>query len=192
MPRLFARRKLTGEKMLELEERIREENLSRYKNYEIKDLLAEAENLGLKVIVGDETLDGIRGELTEPPDDDSHKGILRLCANPNKFDILHELMHYLINVGVGNTVDRAYPEDYSSHRESEDANEREINYLSAAILMPLDEMKKRIREYDSKHLHLNLRDFIMAMQDDYGVTTDCVLMRIQEVRKQMMMEERGA
>lgn len=159
-------------------------------NKSLDELKALAREYKLKIVSSDKRRTRI-ALLPPGEEDDTYNGIIQLRWPQSRFDLMHELLHYIIDVGVGKKVIETCYEDYSPHKESQDPHEREINYMAAALLMPFNEMEKAICDFDKKGSSAYTQEFISDLEDRYEVNSYCVISRIQEVRKLMQMAKRG-
>ena len=185
------KRLLTGFEMHEMEREVcTNPDLYNLRGKSLNELKALALEYKLEIITSDKR--GTRIALLPPQNiSDDYNGRIQLRWPPSRFDIMHELLHYILDVGIGNVVTDACYEDYSPHRESSDPNERKINYMAAALLMPFDEMEIAIQAFDEKQSSAFTQQFISDLEDQYDVNGNCVVTRIQEVRKQMHMRKQG-
>lgn len=188
MPLLFVKRKLTADQMIEYERTIKEDRLQQLRDKTASQLIDLAENTyNLEV---DEDADVNRGALCPPKEASGRNGVIKLRKHASRFDVLHEILHYTEDVSVGEIVSTPFYEDYSPHTEPKDPNERKINYMAAAILMPLEEMTELIQKYDKAKPKPSILQFEYSLQEKYEVSRACVISRIQEVRKLMTMQDR--
>lgn len=138
-----------------------------------------AERLDLIVQYFDELPEDVEAELC-PPDDDSHVGIIKIlktCAN--KFSYMHEIMHYFRDVGPGNKVECVYSRKRKGKTES--TEEQEINYLTAAAVMPIDKIIVDLKEYENISLEEE-PNFLASMAEKYSQDVNAISRRFIEAR----------
>lgn len=138
-----------------------------------------AERLKLNVQYFDELSEDVEAELS-PPNDDSHVGIIKIlktCAN--KFSYMHEIMHYFRDVGIGNKVECVYARKRKGKTDS--VEEQEINYLTAAAVMPIDKIIVDLKEYENISFEEE-PNFLASMAEKYSQDVNAVSRRFIEAR----------
>ncbi len=177
---------LSVKQMNRMEQRVKKECND---NYSVgAGLTAEelSKKLGLLVEYGiDGFADGLVAELIPPrQDDNSCKGIIRInkkYSSDASFSYMHEIMHYILDVGVGNKVSRQYTRMETG--KTENFHEQEINYAIVAYLMPLDEILEALNEFDSTEGKRDYKGLIESLCVKYGQNDTTVLRRLHEARK---------
>ena len=116
-------------------------------------------------------------------DDPDYLGLIRVNENyrNSAFSYLHEIMHYIWDVGVGQKVETVFSRKVKGHTDSE--HEQEINYATASYLIPYTAIEKKINEYDSTRPRMDELEFVDDISRRYGQPRDAVIRRIQEVRR---------
>lgn len=124
----------------------------------------------------------VEAEL-RPIDDDSYNGLIRVNASciGKSFAYLHEIMHYIYDVGIGKKVDRVFTRMARGHTEG--AHEQKINYMTAAFTMRYDKIEPRIRAYDESRPRLDAVKFVDDLSNEYKQPRSVVVRRIQEIRR---------
>ena len=134
----FLRLFLFEQKMIEMEEELKSSVLHIMGlNADDKELFKK---LQLKVEYVDDMNNDNEAELL-PTDDGIHLGIIRLRKELKKykFAYIHEIIHYIFDIGYGNKVTKAYARKRQGKTDSYD--EQRINYKTAVV--------RRIREVRS-------------------------------------------
>lgn len=134
----FLRLFLFEQKMIEMEEELKSSVLHIMGlNADDKELFKK---LQLKVEYVDDMNNDNKAELL-PADDGIHLGIIRLRKELKKykFAYIHEIIHYIFDIGYGNKVTKAYARKRQGKTDSYD--EQRINYKTAVV--------RRIREVRS-------------------------------------------
>lgn len=168
-------------KMKNLENELTELGIKKYcsENIPNEDL---ARKLGLEVIYcePDELPTDVEATLS-PPKDKEHLGTIRVLENTNvtKFSYIHEIIHYLKDVGEGNVVSKTFTRKKRGQTDS--IGEQDINYLTAATIMPFERVSRILSNYE-KLSHDEEKELITHMAQEYGQTEDAVSRRIIEVR----------
>lgn len=124
----------------------------------------------------------VEAEL-RPIDDNKYNGLIRVSAAclGKSFAYLHEIMHYIYDVGIGRKVDCVFTRMERGHTEG--AHEQEINYMTAAFTMRYDKIEPRIRIYDESNPKMDAVKFIDELCKEYGQPRSVVVRRIQEIRR---------
>lgn len=162
-----------------------EEALKTSKLYSLK-LSADNSNLsdelGLKVEYVTNMSDDNEAELL-PINDDNYYGLIRLRKELKKykFAYIHEIIHYTFDVGYGNKVTECF-----SRKRKGKTNSREeqiTNYMTAAYIMPFEQIVKELNKYDHSSPKMDELVFIRSLQKRYEQSETAVIRRIREVRK---------
>lgn len=127
--------------------------------------------------------------ILAPIDDDNFFGVIRVCdENSHKsFSYMHEIMHYLYDVGRGQRVTRVF--ERQKKKKVNDDHEQDIDYLAASSIMKYREIKKHIRDYDSSSPKMDELAFIEGLCAKFNQERIAVIRRIREVRKVMQVRD---
>lgn len=112
--------------------------------------------------------------------DPAFVGVIKILKNvkKTKFPYMHEIIHYFRDVGVGNKVDCEYTRKIKGKTETEE--EQDINYLTAAAVMPADAIAEDLNEFE--RMGSDQEDtFLCRMVEKYGQDKSAVLRRFSEV-----------
>lgn len=147
---------------------------------------ALAEALKLKIIEDGNISEKNRGQLDEP-DELEYNGTIKYRKDKDKidkyavnFDIIHEIMHYILDVGKGNKVAQSFPRFHHGYQRGH--REQIIDYYAAAVAIPKDDLIALLRDkeislcddiYDNR--------VISELMDIYKQPRDTVIRRIKEV-----------
>lgn len=118
-------------------------------------------------------------------DDVAYNGLIRINKKYNKgrFACIHEIIHYLQDVGIGNKVVKTYARKTKGN--TTDQHEQEINYTAAAAILKYDMMKSRIYKYDTTRPKMDELKFVNDICVEYNQNRTTVIRRIREVRALM-------
>lgn len=169
------------EKRIELENKIK--NFKNSPNIDVSDDMKMAESLKLKVEycnLGPKT----EAELCPPTLNDC-LGIVRVDERykGTRFALTHEIIHYIIDVGIGNKVEEVYTRNTKGNTKNE--HEQEINYATAAFILDYNEIKDIIIKYDTTKPKMDELRLVHDLCEKYSQTRTTVIRRIQEVRALM-------
>ena len=174
------------EKMLEIEEWI--DNISIIIDESIfnEDLLKKL-NLKLEYVNQNNFAPHTEAELCSC-DDGKHFGLIRINKKyiNTRFAYMHEVIHYLMDVGIGNKVINVFSR--KTKGKTIDEHEQEINYATAAVILKYKDMKKYILEYDDSKPKMDELKFVNNICKKYEQEPTTVILRIKEVR--MLMQKR--
>lgn len=147
-----------------------------------------SEKLRLKVEYVTDMTDDNEAELL-PIDDDNYYGLIRLSKEleEEKFAYIHEIIHYIFDVGYEKKVTKSFARKRKGKTNSPD--EQRTNYMTAAFIMPYDQIKKSLEDYDGSHPKLDELVFVRNLQERYVPDRVAVIRRIAEVRKMMNSEK---
>lgn len=178
---LFRRssRDLPVEKTLILEKALLESELSKI-GYMCTDTHL-ASQFGLNIIVDDELPKDIEAVLDKPTEE-TYNGTIRVKSQyrDNKFSCIHEIVHYIFDVGIGNTVTKRFARNVTG--KTKDPREQEINYLTAAYQLPYDKIYKELKEFNKSYPKDELK-FIYGLCETYNQPQAAVLRRVREVKR---------
>lgn len=144
----------------------------------IKEL---AEQLNLKMEPESELSENVRAFLDVAPQDSGYNGIIRYTCNGDKdydanFDIVHEIMHYLNDVGAEKKVTKSFTR--MNHGKRRGYHEQMIDYYTAVATIPKENLQERILKkggspYDDW--------FVEELTDIYKQPKKMIIRRIGEV-----------
>lgn len=138
-----------------------------------------ASKLGLNISYYNSLPVDVEAELL-PPNDDKYFGTIKISKNcPNKFSYMHEIIHYLKDVGVGHRVEHSFARKKRGKTDS--LEEQEVNYLTAAAVMPIAKILVDLKEYESINSDEE-NNFLSSMAEKYGQDINAVSRRFAEVR----------
>ena len=153
---------------------------------------ALSKELGLKVeYVPDCDLPNDTEAELRPIDDERFFGLIRISNKyqGTVFSYMHEIMHYLKDVGIGNRVTTVFTRKIKGKTDSE--HEQHINYATAAAIMPYQEIKDALKKYDVSRPRMDELKFIADLCAKYRQDRTAVIRRIQEVRRLYAYRTRG-
>ena len=138
--------------------------------------------LGLKVEYITDMADDNEAELL-PIGDDNYYGLIRLRKELKKykFAYIHEIIHYIFDVGYGNKVTECFSRKKKGKTNSYE--EQRTNYITAAYIMPFEQIMKELHHYDDSTPKMDEIEFIRTLQTRYEQSETAVIRRIREVRK---------
>jgi len=168
--------------MCQLEDWLATSELSRFHNHCSDEELSNI--FQLKVEYADEReLPANTEAILMPYDGQDYVGLIKLQEKlrTTRFAYIHEIVHYLMDVGAGNRVTTTFARKTTGKTEND--HEQDINYITAAYIMPLQEIQKSLQKYDESIPKLDELMFIQELQEKYGQDRKGVIRRIQEVRK---------
>ena len=173
-------KRFTVEEMLEMENALKNSVLYSLKLRADDDRLSD--KLGLKVEYVTDMEDDNEAELL-PDADDKYYGIIRLRKKLEKykFAYIHEIIHYIFDVGYGNKVTECFSRRKKGRTDSRE--EQRINYMTAAYIMPSEQILKALYKYDHNLPKMDEIMFVRTLQKRYGQSETAVIRRIREVRR---------
>ncbi len=129
--------------------------------------------------------------VLEPTKENGFNGVIRIrqSKEENKFACLHEIMHYVFDVGCGNLVTNTYSRKTKGN--TPDKHEQKINYLAAAHAMPMGKFSEKIKEYDKSSPKMDEIKFVDDLSKTFQQPHNVVIRRIQEVRSLEDMQLRA-
>ena len=177
---LFKRNRFTVDEMIEMENELKNSELFS-KNLKANDE-SLADKLRLKVEYVTDMDEDNEAELL-PIDDDNYNGLIRVHKDleKSKFAYIHEIIHYIFDVGFGKKVAKNFTRKRKGKTDSN--NEQKINYKAAAYIMPCNEILKYLQDYDNSVPKKDELNFVRKLQEIYGQSKVTVIRRIHEVRK---------
>lgn len=155
-----------------------------YRNQENTSDKALADALKLVVkYCGEEELPQDTEAMLCPVEEGPYLGLIKIqkdCA-ATKFSFRHELIHYFRDVKVGNRVTAEFTRKVKGKTPSEE--EQEINYLTAASIMPIKEISAKLEEFENIAAYDEEKAFLSVLAEEYEQREDVVLRRLIEVRR---------
>lgn len=141
-----------------------------------------SEKLRLKVEYVTDMADDNEAELL-PIADNNYYGLIRLRKELKKykFAYIHEIIHYIFDVGYGNRVTKCYARKKKG--KTKDREEQKTNYMTAAYIMPAEEIEKELEQYDHTIPKMDELAFISGLKTRYEQNETAVIRRIREVRR---------
>lgn len=123
----------------------------------------------------------VRAHLDIAPHGSNYNGVVSYVSNGNNdyqtnFDIIHEIMHYLNDVGYGKKVTTSFAR--KNHGDRRGYHEQMIDYYAAAIAIPKDNLQRRIMLYGGNPYN---DDFLNELVEVYNQPKETVKRRISEV-----------
>lgn len=151
-------------------------------NCKSEEEMAERLHLKVEFVPPNRLSPHVEAELS-PIEDPNFQGVIRINSEyqNNAFSYLHEIMHYLIDVGAGNQVQQTYTRKSTGCVDSD--HDQEINYAMASFMMPYAEMLKAIENYDKNKFRMNEIKFVSDLARKYRQSDRAIIHRIQEVRR---------
>lgn len=174
------KKRFTVEEMIEMEKELKDSELySLGLNADDKDL---SEKLKLKVEYVTDMEEDNEAELV-PIEDDRYFGLIRVRKELEKykFAYIHEIIHYIFDVGYGKKVTKCFTRKKKGKTDSPE--EQQTNYKAAAYIMSWDKMTKELYAYDNQKPKMDELKFLRNMQEKYEQSEEMVIRRIREVRR---------
>lgn len=175
---------LQVEKMLEIENWIDSMHNSIFSDSLTDEGLLKKLNLKLEYVDQDKFSPHTEAEL-RPCDDEKYFGLILLNKKyiNNRFAYMHEIIHYLLDVGLGKQVEKVFSR--KTRGNTIDEHEQEVNYAAAAVILKYKDMKDAILEYDRSKPKMDELLFVHSICKKYNQETTTVIRRIKEVRTLM-------
>lgn len=149
---------------------------------EYVDIYELAEFLKLEIVKANESdlPKNVKG-LLDAPSKKGYNGKIKYVADGERkyfdnFVIIHEIIHYLHDVGVGRQVDHSFARVHHGYRRN--YQEQIRDYFTAAAAIPIESLLERIGSYDGDPHDKN---FIEKLMDVYQQPYETVERRIKEV-----------
>lgn len=181
---LFKKKKetLSTKEMIEIENWLISECDPKIGQISSEEDLSSKLKLKVEYVAAKDLNEYVEAELT-PIDDDRYNGLIRVNSScmGKSFAYLHEIMHYIYDVGIGKKVDRVFTRMARGHTEG--AHEQKINYMAAAFTMRYDKIEPRIRAYDESRPRMDAVKFVDELSREYKQPRSVVVRRIQEIRR---------
>lgn len=177
------RRMLSVEDMLKYEQWIEEEEGKDITSFDNYSKLADELNLKVKYLSDNEMSKNTEAELSPIDENTGFLGLITIkdAYKETKFAYMHEIIHYLYDVGKGKRVKEKFTRMVKG--KTKDKHEQDINYITAAATMKMADIKKAIQKYDEQKPFVDELNFINELSKRYNQSPDAVIRRIQEVRR---------
>ena len=175
---------LQVEKMLEIENWIESMHDTIFCDSISDEGLLKKLNLKLEYVNQDEFAPHTEAELC-PCNDEGYFGLIRVNKKyiNNRFAYMHEIIHYLLDVGLGKRVEKVFSR--KTRGNTADEHEQEVNYATAAAILKYKDMKDAILEYDRSKPKMDELLFVRNICKKYNQETTTVIRRVKEVRTLM-------
>lgn len=169
--------------MERLEKELAGYRIGSYRNQENSSDNALADTLKLFVkYCGEDELPKDTEAMLCPAEKGPYLGVIKIQKNcaATKFSFRHELIHYFRDVKVGNRVTTEFTRKIKGKTPSD--KEQEVNYLTAASIMPIKEISTKLEEFENITSHDEEKAFLSILAKEYEQGEDAVLRRLIEVR----------
>lgn len=181
---LFNRKKytLSASEMIEMESWLESECVSKIGEITSEEELSSILKLKVEYVAPQNLAKHVEAELV-PIDDIEYNGLIRVnteCMG-KVFAYLHEIIHYVYDVGIGNRVTETYARMSKGHTEGK--HEQKINYMAAAYSIRYDKIEPQIKEYDESHPKMDEIKFVNGLCEQFNQPRSVIIRRIQEVRR---------
>lgn len=175
-------RSLPIEKMIELEDKLARSPLAEIGFAKTDEELARTLGLEIVVVPDNELPKDTEATLTHN-DNSEYFGLIRLKKSyrDSMFACIHEIIHYVFDVGCKNYVQTAF--ERRVRGKTKDVHEQEINYMAASYSMPFVQIKEAIKSYNESSPKADELVFIHELCERYGQSRESVLRRIREVKR---------
>ena len=153
LKKMFSQREKQKIESIERTKRLEEEltnlNIKKYCDSENISVSVLAKNLGLNVQYCDasELPEDVEATLL-PTSNEKYHGVIKILKElTSNFSYMHEIIHYLKDVGAGNRVQKVYARKKQGKTDS--AEEQDVNYLTAAASMPYSQISQLLDEFEN-------------------------------------------
>ena len=169
------------EKMIYLDREL--ERLSKSIEYRFDDEdLPEKLGLYVEYVDSNQLAKDTEAEL-RPPNCNKYNGVIRILDEfkKSKFSYMHEIIHYLRDVGAGKKVQHVYARKKTGRTETED--EQEVNYMTAHAIISNKDIDGYLEKYDNSKPKMDELKLVDDLCSKYGVSQRMVVRTIKEARK---------
>lgn len=179
---LFGNKRLSVEKMIELEDKLAQSPLAEIGFAKTDEELARELGLEIMVVSDDELPRDTEATLTHN-DNPAYYGLIKVKQKyrVSMFACIHEVIHYVFDIGCKNYVQESF--ERKVRGKTQGVHEQEINYMTASYSMPFVQMQKAIWRYDSSSPKMDELVFVHDLCVRYGQERESVLRRIREVKR---------
>lgn len=143
------------------------------------DIEALARDLGLQVEESYNLPQNYRGSLNEATSS-NYNGLIQYSKDKvlyaANFDITHEIIHYLVDIGKGKQVSQSFARLH--HGNSRGHREQIIDYYAAAVAIPQADLRDRLSNYAGNPYD---EKFVLNLMEIYKQPKDTIVRRIGEV-----------
>ena len=177
---LLRKKEFSVSEMIEMERRLKNSELFSQNLSPTDENLSE--KLKLKIEYVDELDENVEAELL-PIESDTYLGLIKLRneLRDDPFPYIHEIIHFIFDVGFGNKVKCKYTRKKRGKTGS--LEEQKTNYMAAAFIMPYEDILCALQKYDRSKPKMDEIVFVRNLQNQYRQKERSVLRRIKEVRK---------
>ena len=172
-------RKISIEEIAQLEKELLQLNVWQNCDDSLSGVdLAKKLNLNVRYCKNQAAPDDIEATLA-PSDNNNYNGVINIFKDStSNFSFMHEIIHYLRDVGIGKKVMVEYTR--KSKGKTEGIEEQEVNYLAAATIMPFNIFASQLEVYD--HLEGDEENvFLSRLAAEYEQDVDAIARRFSEV-----------
>ena len=181
---LFKRKKytLSAREMIEMEEWLAKNCFPLMEENASEEDLSVRLKLKVEYVSPSVLAEHVEAELI-PIDEYEYNGLIRVntVCKGKSFAYLHEIIHYIHDIGIGNKVNKVFKRMSKGHTESK--HEQKINYMTAAVKMPYDKIAPQIRKYDMSRPKMDELKFVGDLCVEFGQSRAAIIRRIREVRR---------
>ena len=180
---IFKRKKkeiLSLDELLSVELNVKNKLFERYGWPISKDVVREQMNLDIQTLDLSPDIEAI----LQPSCSEEKNGeilVNRLYEDDGEFEYMHEVIHYIIDIGVGKKVDKEFRRKHSEN--SSDAHEREIDSTAAATLIPIFLLLHDIDRYRKNIWLTDEVAFMQELREKYSCSQACLEKRFKEVHR---------
>lgn len=178
----FRDKRLSVDRMIGLENKLASSRLAEIGFAKTDEELAEILGLDIEVVSNNALPRDTEATLTQT-DDPNYFGLIRVKKKYRNsvFACIHEIIHYVFDVGCGNRVTESF--ERKVRGKTQDEHEQDINYMAASYSMPFVQMREAIRRYGSSSPKMDELVFVHELCVRYGQERESVLRRIREVKR---------
>lgn len=147
------------------------------------DVEGLARGLNLEIISDSSSMTENQRCVLDIPGQLKSNGIIRVGKGEadeksKNFDIMHEIVHYLKDVGVKKKVSKSFARTHHSKEFRRGHQEQIVDYYAAAMAIPEDGLRAHM---DARSGNLSDEEFINKMMEVYEMPRETVVRRINEV-----------
>ena len=178
------------QQMEQMEKRLKDSELfTDDKLKDCRDAIELCRRLKLKVEYHDERNEDGKVEFEKDKEamltyikDENYNGlvVLRRELESFQFACIHEIIHYIFDVGYGKRVPEGVCYSRYETGKTNDIKEQGTNYYTAAYIMPYDEIVEAIKKYDSSNPKMDELKFLRELELKYEQSRVAVIRRIIE------------
>lgn len=188
---MFNRKKytLSVKEMLEMENWLESECIPKIGEVSSEEALSSMLKLKVEYVDPENLSEHVEAELI-PTTDSDFNGLIRVntACKGMSFAYMHEIVHYIYDIGIGKKVDRVYTRMEKGH--TKDKHEQKINYMAAALSIQYDKIVAKLQDYDTSRPKMDEFKFINELCQEFRQSKSVIIRRIQEVRRLQLYKER--